>query len=128
MIEKETIDHNPLSKYNQCGYCGKIKPSGSGAIIVGRVTMRQIKNENLAQLLLQVRFAPPVQRQKQLDSAEKLLAIIDKEKEYPFEFVCFRITGYWPKGAVEQPIKGDELAEDLRIFISKLSGSCPHRG
>ncbi len=85
--------------------------------------MRKIKNENLAQLLLQLRFTPAKQRRKQLDSAEKLFAIIDKDKEYPFEFVCFKITGFRPKGPVgQQLIKGDELAEDLRIFISKLSG------
>ncbi len=85
--------------------------------------MRQIQNENLSQLLLQFRFAPQKQRQKQLEAAEKLLLLIDEEKEYPFEFVCFRITGFHPKGAAEQQlIKGDELAEDLRIFISKLSG------
>ena len=85
--------------------------------------MRRIKNQNLAQLLMQFRFTPQKKRQKQLDSAEKLLAVIDKDKEYPFEFVCFRITGFHPKGLTEQQlIKGDELAEDLGIFISKLSG------
>ncbi|HUW20702.1 MAG TPA: sigma-70 family RNA polymerase sigma factor [Sedimentisphaerales bacterium] len=85
--------------------------------------MRQIKNRNLAQLLMQIRFMPQKHRQKQLDAAEKLLTIIDKDKEYPFEFVCFRITGYHPKNLAQQVlIKGDELAEDLRVFISKLSG------
>jgi RNA polymerase sigma factor (sigma-70 family) len=85
--------------------------------------MRQIKNQNLAQLLVQLRFTPQKQRRKQLDAAEKLFAIIDRDKEYPFDFVCFRITGFHPKDAAEQQlIKGDELAEDLRIFIAKLSG------
>lgn len=85
--------------------------------------MRKIKNQDLAQLLMQLRFTPQKKRQKQLDSAEKLLAIIDKDKEYPFEFVCFKITGHHIKGPVGQHlIKGDELAEDLRIFVSKLSG------
>jgi len=85
--------------------------------------MRRIKNQNLAQLLMQLRFTPEKKRRKQLDAAEKLFAIIDREKEYPFEFVCFRITGFHLKSEAEgQLIKGDELAEDLRIFISKLSG------
>ncbi|MHC4659497.1 MAG: sigma-70 family RNA polymerase sigma factor [Planctomycetota bacterium] len=85
--------------------------------------MRPIKNQNLMQLLMQLRFTPQKHRQKQLEAAEKLLGLIEKDKEYPFEFVCFRITGYHPKGLREQPlIEGDELAEDLRIFISKLSG------
>jgi len=85
--------------------------------------MRGIKNQNLAQLLMQLRFTPEKKRRKQLDAAEKLFGIIDKNREYPFEFVCYKITGFHPKGEVEQQlIKGDELAEDLGIFISKLSG------
>jgi RNA polymerase sigma factor (sigma-70 family) len=84
--------------------------------------MRQVKNRDLAQLLVQLRFTPQKKRQKQLDAVEKLLTLIDNDKEYPFEFVCFRITGYHPKGLREQPlIKGSELAEDLRIFLAKLS-------
>ena len=83
--------------------------------------MRPIKSHNLAQLLMQLRFTPEKKRRKQLDAAEKLVAIVDKDKEYPFEFVCFRITGFNLKSENEL-IKGDELLEDLRIFISKLSG------
>jgi len=85
--------------------------------------MRPIKSQNLAQLLMQLRFTPEKKRRKQLDAAEKLFAIIDKDKEYPFEFVCFRITGFHLKSTNEDElIKGYELLEDLRIFISKLSG------
>ena len=85
--------------------------------------MRQIKNRNLAQLLMQLRFTPQKQRHKQLEAAEKLFASIDRGKEYPFEFVCFRITGFHPRALPElEPVKGDELAEDMRVFIAKLSG------
>ena len=84
--------------------------------------MRQIKNENLAQLLAQLRFASEKQRLKQLDATEKLLTLIDKDREYPFDFVCFRITGFKPKAMPEQPpIQGELLAEDLHIFTSRLS-------
>ncbi|HUU20027.1 MAG TPA: sigma-70 family RNA polymerase sigma factor [Sedimentisphaerales bacterium] len=85
--------------------------------------MRKIKSQSIAQLLLQLRFTPEKKRRAQLDAAEKLYAVIEPEKEYPFEFVCFRITGYHPKGPMaEELIKGDELLDDLRIFISRLSG------
>ncbi len=85
--------------------------------------MRQIKDHNIAQLLMQMRFTPAKQRRKELEAAEKLFASIEKDKEYPFEFVCFRITGFHPRGLPElEPIKGNELAEDLHIFIAKLSG------
>jgi RNA polymerase primary sigma factor len=77
----------------------------------------------LAQLLRQLRFTPQEKRRKQLDAAEELFTIIDKDKEYPFEFVCFRITGFHLKSAIgSELIKGADLLEDLRIFISKLSG------
>jgi RNA polymerase sigma factor (sigma-70 family) len=75
---------------------------------------------------MQLRFTPRKSLQKQLDAAEKLCAIIDKDKEYPFDFVHFRITGFHPKGAIErQLIKGEELLEDLRVFISRLSSRVP---
>ncbi|OHB73416.1 MAG: hypothetical protein A2Z25_10655 [Planctomycetes bacterium RBG_16_55_9] len=89
--------------------------------------MRKIQCQNLAQLLMQLRFTPQKKRRKQLDAAEQLLAIIDKDKEYPFEFVCFRITGFHLQTDAEVPlIKGDELLEDLRVFITKLSGRLAH--
>ena len=84
--------------------------------------MRRIQNQNLTQLLIQLKFTPPKQRKKQLDAAEKLYAIIEPQKEYPFEFIIFHITGFRPKNLPEQIlIKGDELAKDLRTFIARLS-------
>ncbi len=71
---------------------------------------------------MQLRFAPQKKRHKQVVSTEKLFAIIDKDKEYPFEFVCFKITGFRPKDhTAHELVKGSELAEDLPIFIAKLS-------
>jgi RNA polymerase primary sigma factor len=85
--------------------------------------MRKIKNEELAQLLMQVRFAPAKQKQKQLGRVEELLDIIEEGKQYPFEFICYKITGYRPQEkASSRLIRGDELNEDLRIFMWKLSG------
>ena len=88
--------------------------------------MRQIKNKNLAELLMQLRFTPLKKRRKQLDAAEKLCEIIAKDKEYPFEFVCFRITGFHPKKTdPSELIRGDQLLEDLQFFIAKLSSRVP---
>ena len=85
--------------------------------------MRKIKNHNLAELLVQLKFTPPNQRQKQLDNSEKFLASIERDKEYTFEYVFYRITGYHTEPLPELlPIVGEELREDMRIFISRLSG------
>jgi len=84
--------------------------------------MRRIKNRNLAELFMQLKFAPAKKRRSQVDAAERLHSIIDPDKQYPFEFAWYHITGFRPKGKIENPlIGGDELAEDLRTFISKLS-------
>ena len=85
--------------------------------------MRKIKNQNLEQLLLQLKFTPEKKRLKQLEAAEKLFTILDRDKEYPFEFVFFRITGFHPAGpGGDELIKGDILWDDLQVFLSRLSG------
>jgi RNA polymerase primary sigma factor len=77
----------------------------------------------LAQLLMQLRFTPEPKRRAQLEAAEKLYCLVDPEKQYPYDFVCFHITGFQPKSNVEpEVIAGRDLLDDLRIFVSKLSG------
>ncbi|TFG50958.1 MAG: sigma-70 family RNA polymerase sigma factor [Candidatus Brocadiia bacterium] len=89
--------------------------------------MRKIQNHNIAQLLMQLKFTPQEKRQALLDSTEKLISIIENDMVYPFEFVCFKITGFHPKGLPEEPlISGSGLIADLRVFLSKLSGQIAH--
>ncbi len=92
------------------------KKPGAGDI------MRRIKNNDLAQLLLQLKFTPPDKRRAQLEAAESLFDIIEPQKEYPFEFIHYRIVGFHSKNEPDQPIViGDEILQDLSIFISTLS-------
>ena len=84
--------------------------------------MAKLKNKMLEQFFAELRFAPRSQKRKQLGAAEQLLGIIEDEKEYPLEFVCFRITGYHPKAEFgEMFVAGRQLRHDLRIFINSLS-------
>ncbi len=84
--------------------------------------MRKIKSPNLAQLLMQLRFTPEVKRRAQLEAAEKLYCLVDPQKQYPYDFVCFHITGYQPKSNLEpEVIAGRDLLDDLQVFVSKLS-------
>jgi RNA polymerase sigma factor (sigma-70 family) len=85
--------------------------------------MRKIKSHNLAQLLMQLRFTPEAKRRAQLEAAERLFSLIDRDRQYPYDFVYFHITGFQPKGGLEQEIlAGTDLRDDLQIFIAKLSG------
>lgn len=73
----------------------------------------------------QVRFAPPSRRLEQLARAERLLAEIDLEKQYPYQFVCYRITDYRPDAYGDLLIPGLELKHDLGLFIAELATSMP---
>ena len=44
----------------------------------------------------QVRFAPLARRLEQADQARRLLGEIEAGKRYPYQFVCFRVTGFRP--------------------------------
>ncbi len=84
---------------------------------------RKIKNHHLAQLLMQLRYTPEGKRRKDLEAAERLHALVDPEKHYPFDFVCFHITGFHPQGDIDQElIEGRDLLNDLERFTAKLSG------
>jgi RNA polymerase sigma factor (sigma-70 family) len=73
----------------------------------------------------QVRFAPPPRRLEQLRQAERLLAEISDAKQYPYQFVCFRITDYRPESYSDLVIPGGELRHDLGLVIAELADSLP---
>lgn len=70
----------------------------------------------------QLRFAPLEQKKKQLAAAEQLLMILDSEREYPYDFIVYRITGYRPRSeGTTQLLSGRDLLADLRVWIAQLS-------
>src|SRR5262249_54326784 len=76
----------------------------------------------------QVRFAPPARRSQQLARAEKLLAELDAQRQYPYSFVCYRITEYRPETFGDLLIDGRDLAHDLCLFIEALGRKTPAAG
>ena len=86
--------------------------------------MRSMKTDIMEQLLMELRFAPAAARLKQAEAAERLLSMANKDTEYPYEFICFQITGYRPKAKTtgDVPISGEELIDDLQVFIRRLGG------
>jgi RNA polymerase sigma factor (sigma-70 family) len=85
---------------------------------------RDYQNPELRELRdQQIRFAPRVKKLQQVEAAERLIAEIDSDKTYPYEYVCFRVTGYRPTEPAPSKIKGDDLRHDLRLFVEDLSDS-----
>ena len=88
--------------------------------------MSRFKHEALRELAgQQVRFAPPVRRLEQLARAEKLLAEVDPERDYPYQFVCYRITEFRSDQHPLLLISGLDLEHDLGMFVAELASSMP---
>src|SRR5205814_904921 len=89
-------------------------------------TVTTFRNSALKQLTdQQVRFAPPTRRIEQLARTEKLLTEIDPGKQYPYQFVCFRITEYRPESHPDLLIAGADLIHDLYLVLEALARTTP---
>jgi RNA polymerase sigma factor (sigma-70 family) len=73
----------------------------------------------------QVRFAPPQRRLEQLARAERLLAEIEPSRQYPYQFICYRITDFRPDTYPHLLIEGADLEHDLCLFIAEMSRKAP---
>lgn len=71
------------------------------------------------------RFTPVGRKTQQQERAEKFLHEIDASKKYPYQFICFRITGYRPDSFPDLRIDGSDLLHDLPILIQSLASSQP---
>ncbi|MCP4194690.1 MAG: sigma-70 family RNA polymerase sigma factor [Planctomycetaceae bacterium] len=69
----------------------------------------------------QVRYAPRDKKLEQVSNAEALLHEVSADKTYPYEFLCYRITGYRPESSPHLTVAGEELGHDLRLFIEDVS-------
>jgi RNA polymerase sigma factor (sigma-70 family) len=72
-----------------------------------------------------VRFAPEDRRQEQLSRAERFLSELTPDKKYPYQYICYRITGFRPDSYPELMIEGRDLEHDLAAFIQVVGGTVP---
>ncbi len=71
----------------------------------------------------QVRFAPRNKRMEQAARAERLLGELDLSRDYPYEFIYFRVTDFRPEENSRKMVSGDDAAHDLRLFVEDVSDS-----
>ena len=88
-----------------------------------RVAQRTFRCPPLADLLRQLKFAPPDRRIEQVRRAEQLHDQIDPALSYPLEFITYRITGYRSESAAAAVLEGAAALPDLRLLIDRLSRS-----
>ncbi len=71
----------------------------------------------------QVRFAPRHKKVDQINRAERLIGEIDAEREYTYEYLCYRLTDYRPDAPRSPAVMGEDLKHDLRLFVEDVSES-----
>jgi RNA polymerase sigma factor (sigma-70 family) len=85
--------------------------------------MAKFRIDTLDDLARQLTFSPHDARVAQLTAAEDFLHGLDPARNYPLDFVIFRITGYHPKAAEHVLFPGEALQHDLGRLIEEVSGS-----
>ncbi len=73
----------------------------------------------------QTRFTPAARRQTQVTAALKLLGEIESGKQYPYQYVCFRLTDFRSDTHPDLLISGDALRHDLELFARRVEKSVP---
>jgi RNA polymerase sigma factor (sigma-70 family) len=80
----------------------------------------QMSNPYLRELFTQFESASKEQEQKIIGAVEKLMPLIDLDRDYPLDFVAYRLTGSRPlTDTFGNVITGRQLADDLRIWLNR---------
>ncbi len=80
------------------------------------VAVRELRDQ-------QVRFAPREKRLEQANRAERLMAELDRKRDYPFDFLFYRVTEVRPEQSSRIVVKGEDAAHDLRLFVEDITDS-----
>ncbi|MBX3420877.1 MAG: sigma-70 family RNA polymerase sigma factor [Pirellulaceae bacterium] len=71
----------------------------------------------------QVKYAPRTKKLEQAERAERLLSELDLAREYPYEFIYFRVTDFRPSENSRKMVAGGDAAHDLRLFVEDVTDS-----
>jgi RNA polymerase sigma factor (sigma-70 family) len=85
--------------------------------------MFKYANNDLAELAHQLTLSPVRQRLGQLDGIDQLLGMVDEDQAYPYDWICYHITGYRTRRTddARPPIPGAKLIPDLVTMAEHLS-------
>ena len=86
--------------------------------------MPKYKSADIADLAHQLTLSPRRLRLSQIAGAERMLELAEPDKDYPYDFICFHLTGYRPlKPSRKAMISGRHLVPQLVKLIEHLSQS-----
>ena len=88
--------------------------------------MAKFLSKELSELAHQLTISPRRLRMEQIRGIEMLLDLVEEDRSYPFELVCYHITKYRKRGtATGSTLSGKTLVHDLVAiaeFVSRKAG------
>lgn len=85
-------------------------------------SMPKFFNSDLAELTHQLAISPRRLRVEQLNGIENLLGLVEEGSSYPYDFVCYHITGYRKRSnEAEFSIPGKAMVADLVTMAEVIS-------
>lgn len=79
-------------------------------------------NSDIARLAHQLTLSPKRLRPRQIEGIEAVLALVQPDKSYPFDWVCFHVTGYQKRGTdASASIPGEALIADLVVMAEFIT-------
>lgn len=84
--------------------------------------MPRFYNSDMADLAHQLTLSPRRLRMEQIRGIERLLGLVEHDRSYPFEFVCFHITAFHKRGReTSHSIPAKALVLDLVTMAEVVS-------
>ena len=84
--------------------------------------MFRYANSDMAELGHQLTISPRHLRRRQIEGIDRILDLIRTDKNYPYDWVCFHITGRRPhKPNQKSALSGGELTADLPTMAEHLT-------
>lgn len=90
---------------------------------MSRQRKQSFRSSELAELTRQLMYAPTDKRAEVVHHAEHLHDTLEAEKNYPIDFVVYRLTGRRIPPSEHVMLVGEAIKPDLRLLIDALSRS-----
>lgn len=100
------------------------EPAGCEAVLHcdDRVVMFKYVNSDLGELAHQLTLSPRHLRVRQIEGIDRILDLVDSAKTYPYDWVCYHITGRRPLKQNQKPsISGVRLTTDLPTMAEHIT-------
>ncbi len=92
---------------------------------MSRQTSQSFRCHPIAELTRQLLIAPASIRPTQVRHAEALHDDLEPDRNYPFDFISYHITGYRSDATPPMLLTGEAVMADLRLLIDKLTHATP---